>query len=668
MLRKLLSLLPLAAILAGPALLAAPGGVAGQAAGASGEVSASPRVFVGGLPFSVDLTGAEGSEAPYRIETADGRTLAEGMVPAGSSEAIEGLVVERRGELPLTAVIGGAVHEMTGTFVPGWFSLLPPLVAILLALIFREVVISLFAGVWLGALALAGFNPLVATWRVVDEFAVPALGDTGGQTQIVVFSLLLGGMVGVISKNGGTRGIVRVVTRWATSRRRGKLAVWGAGLAIFFDDYANTLIVGNSMRPITDRLRISREKLAYLVDSTAAPVAAIVPISTWVGYQISLIQDGLRIAAEQPGTSPEVAASLLAASPFTVFIHTIPYLFYPLLALFLVFITSWTRRDFGPMATAELRAASGGGLLRPGASPAADTSGEILDPPEGVAERWWNAALPVLTVVSVVLLGLYTTGREAAGPDASIMDVFGDADPFVTLLWGSLAGCIVAIALSVGQRILSLNDAVQAWIGGMRAMLVAVVILVLAWSLGSVTELVGTAAYLTQILSDRLPLELIPALVFVTAAAIAFSTGTSWGTMAILLPLVIPLTVSLGGAVDFDGGAHYTILLGGISSVLAGAIFGDHCSPISDTTVLSSMATGCDHVDHVRTQLPYAVAVAAVTVPLGDIGTAYGLPNWIALTACALLLFGFVRWRGRIVEEEVHPAPATAPRAPRHSG
>ncbi len=552
--------------------------------------------------------------------------------------------------LPDPAAALSAQGEAAGH--AGWMSIVPPLLAIVLALVFREVVISLFAGVWVGALWVAGYDPLAATLRVADTFVVPALADEY-HVQIVLFSLLLGGMVGIITKNGGTRGIVRVVTRWATSRRRGKLAVWAAGIAVFFDDYANTLIVGNAMRPITDRLSVSREKLAYLVDSTAAPIAAIVPISTWVGYQISLIADGLRIAAEQPGTDPEVAAALLAASPFTVFLHTIPYLFYPLLALVLVFLTSWTRRDFGPMAEAELRAAGGGGVIRPGSRPASETSGEALEPPDGLPERWWNAALPVLTVVITVLAGLYLTGRDAAGPGASIMDVFGEADPFVTLLWGSLAGCIVAVLLTTGQRLLSIGDTIQGWIGGMRAMLVAMVILVLAWSLGAVTEVMGTAPFLTGVLSDRLPVELLPALVFMTAAAIAFSTGTSWGTMAILLPLVIPLAVSLGGGEHFDGGAHYTILLGTISSVLAGAIFGDHCSPISDTTVLSSMATGCDHVDHVRTQLPYAVVVAAITIPLGDIGTAYGLPNLVALGAGGLLLWGFLHWKGRVVVDEV---------------
>ena len=242
-------------------------------------------------------------------------------------------------------------------------SILPPLLAIVLALIFKEVITALLAGIWLGALVVVVYNPLLATWRVVDLYVVPALGDTdGGHTQILVFSMLLGGMVGIISRNGGTRGVVRAVTPLARNRRRGKIATGLAGLGIFFDDYANTLVVGNTMRPITDGLKVSREKLAYLVDSTAAPVAALVPVSTWVGYEVSLIGGGLGAAAGEATGADQ--AFLAGLSPYTVFLETIPYLFYPLLALAFVFLTSFMNRDFGPMARAEARAASGG-RLRP---------------------------------------------------------------------------------------------------------------------------------------------------------------------------------------------------------------------------------------------------------------------------------------------------------------
>ncbi|MDX1646806.1 MAG: Na+/H+ antiporter NhaC family protein [Longimicrobiales bacterium] len=607
------------------------------------ELVEPPTVLLRSVPFELEVAGAADTPSAWvEVRTADGRVLGTGTVEAHGTLTVRDLVVQSADDLPLTILVGDAALEHEATVTSGWYSIVPPLVAILLALLFREVVTALFAGVWLGALAMAGFDPVSATGRLIDTFVVPAVADAD-HAAIIVFSLLLGGMVGLISRNGGTMGIVEAVAPFASTPRRGKLATWAAGLAIFFDDYANTLIVGNTMRPITDRLRISREKLAYVVDSTAAPVAALVPISTWVGYEISLIADGFGIAAART----PAAAGLVELSPFGVFVQTIPFLFYPLLALFFVLLTSAWDRDFGSMLEAEQRASSGGGLYRPGAVLAVDTSGEIMEPKEGTPHRWWNAGLPVVSVILVVLVGLYRSGRATVGPDATLMDVFGAADPFSTLLWGSLTGVIVAIVLSLGQRLLTLMEAIDAVVGGMRAMMIAMIILTLAWSLGAVTEVIGTSDFLAQLLSDRFPLELMPAVVFVTSAATAFATGTSWGTMAIMLPVVIPLTVALGGPDVFPGAPDEAILLGGIASVLAGAIFGDHCSPISDTTVLSSTASACDHVDHVRTQLPYALAVGVVGVILGNVGTAYGLPPWIALVAGAVLLAAFLRIVGR---------------------
>jgi len=606
------------------------------------EVSETPSVVLRGVPFELTLVGGTTGPEAYRIVSATGGALASGTVEAYEELVVRDLVIASGEELPLTVTIGGATSELDPTLTVGWFSILPPLLAIVLALLFREVVTALFAGVWLGALAVAGFDPIAGTGRLIDTFVVPAIADAD-HASIMVFSLLLGGMVGIIARNGGTLGIVEAVAPFASTPRRGKLATWAAGMAIFFDDYANTLIVGNTMRPITDRLKISREKLAYLVDSTAAPVAALVPISTWVGYEISLIGDGFAIAAQQ---NPAGADALLALSPFTVFMETIPYLFYPLLALAFVVLTSAMDRDFGAMVTAERRASSGGGLFRPGAALAVDTSSDLMEPKDGVAHKWWNAGLPVLTVVVVVLVGLYTSGRASVGPDAALREVFGAADPFATLLWGSLAGVLVAIAISIGQRLLTLSECVEAVVGGMRAMMIAMLILVLAWSLGAVTEAIGTSSFLALLLTDRVAIELLPVIVFATSAAMAFATGTSWGTMAIMLPVVIPLMVTLGGPDVYPGAPNAPVLLGGIASVLAGSIFGDHCSPISDTTVLSSTASACDHVDHVRTQLPYALLVGVVGMALGSFGTAYGLPVWVALLLGVGVLYAFLRFFG----------------------
>jgi Na+/H+ antiporter NhaC len=607
-----------------------------------------------GVSFNLTLRLEDLGDASYRVLTADGRELAAGALSPREDVLVRDLQVSGGAQLPLRIEVAGAAGEtgegsLDRPIFPGWISILPPLVAIALALIFREVVISLFLGVWIGAFFAAGLNPLSALWRSIDTFITPSVADISNAS-ILMFTALLGGMVGVIGRCGGSRGIVAAVRPLASSPRRAQLATFLAGLAIFFDDYANTLIVGNTFRPITDKLRVSREKLAYIVDSTAAPVVTIVFVSTWVGFEISRIQDGLRIASQQT-SDPALAASLASASPFTVFLETIPYLFYPILALVMVGLIVFTRRDFGPMHRAESRARGGGGVYREGAQLMMDTEAGGLDAKEGAPHRWLNAAIPVITVVIVVVLGLYFDGRTGAG-DGSLWDIFGAADPFKTLLWGSLAGATVAMLLAVTQRILTLRESIEALLAGVKAMMVAFAILILAWSLGLVTEEVGTARYLTQILSDNLDPRLLPALVFITAAAISFATGTSWATMAILLPLVVPLIVAMGGASPAVGGLSSTLLLGTVSAVLAGAIFGDHCSPISDTTVLSSMASACDHMDHVRTQLPYALTVAVTAVLFGYLATAYGLHPAVSYGLGIASLYLTLRFVGRLNTSE----------------
>ena len=634
---------------------------------AQGSVGVSaPRVLLSGLPFSLTVrTDSSRLGEPIVVRGAGGQELARGVV-SGDETSVEGIRLSGGEQLPLRVQVGGSAGTVTRRLLPGWTSLLPPAVAVILALVLREVVISLFIGVWMGAFLWSGLDPFGSLFRTVDTFALPAVADAD-HAAIIIFSLLIGGMVGVIGRNGGTFGIVERLAPYATTPRRGMLATYVQGLAIFFDDYANTLIVGNTMRPVTDRLRVSREKLAYIVDSTSAPVASIMFVSTWVGYEISLIADGLRAAsASVAATHPTLSQELAQANAFNVFIDTIPFRFYPLLALVFVLMVIWTRRDFGPMHQAEVRAASGGGLHREGAALLADTSGGALDPPEGAPLRWWNAGLPVLTVVGGVVIGLYSSGLAALGPgEYTLREIFGEANSFHVLLWASLLGCIVALLLTVAQRILTVQETMDALLSGVRAMMLAMVILVLAWSLQGVTEVLGTAAYLSAVVAGNVPVHLLPVIVFAVAAAISFATGTSWGTMAILLPLVIPLGAAMTVESDFAAGGHYTILLGVISSVLAGSIFGDHCSPISDTTVLSSMASACDHMDHVRTQLPYALVVAAAGMLLGDIPTAYGLSPWLSLAAGSVVLYAVLRIFGKPTREagEIRHPPEAAQRA-----
>jgi Na+/H+ antiporter NhaC len=608
-----------------------------------------PKVALSGLTASVTVEAIAHlgvAETSLEIRDAVGASVARGTLPAHGTATLEIEAVSSPG--PYTVVLPelhaeGIDFELR--IIPGWLSLLPPLLAILLALVFRQVVPALVAGIWVGGWVVTG-SPFGGLLRTVDNYVINTLVDDG-RASIIVFSLLLGGMVGMMARMGGTIGLVDALRPYATNRRRGQVVTWGMGLLIFFDDYANTLLVGNTMRPVTDRLRISREKLAYIVDSTAAPVAAIGIVSTWIGYEVGLIGNALQAVGS------EVAA-------YTVFLQSIPFNFYPILALVFGLMVATSLRDFGPMLRAEQRA-RGGKVLDDKAVPLSDFDSDALRPVEEQPHRWFNAVIPVVVVLTVTFLGLWFTGRQSLidGADpagsASIFElgfqglgtVFGAGNSFNALLWASFSGCLTALVLALSQRILSLGEALGAWTQGIRSMIVAIIILVLAWAIAAVCTDLNTSGFMVEALSDVLDPRLLPTLVFALAALTAFATGTSWGTMGILLPLAVPTAVGMAQAAGFDPDATHRILVGAISSVLAGAIFGDHCSPISDTTVMSSMASGCDHVDHVRTQLPYALLVATVAVVTGYIPAAFGLPTPLCLLLGAGILGGCLTWLGR---------------------
>jgi len=578
------------------------------------------------------------------VVSSDGRELGRFELAAGEQTLVVSAADLGSGRHRVEVAAGAARGDAEVRLIPGWLSVVPPLVAIGLALVFKDVLISLFLGVYVGALVLFQWHPLTAFARSIDAFVLPSLADLD-HAKIVVFTTLLGGMVGVITKSGGTRGIVDRLTPYATSSRRGQLATWVLGVLVFFDDYANTLIVGSTMRPITDRLRISREKLAYIVDSTAAPVASVMPISTWIGFEVGLIA----AAFTQIG---------LDQNAFSAFVASIPFRFYPILALVLGFTIAATGRDFGPMLAAERRAAHKGELIKDGDKPLADYRSEALEPPDGTRFRALNAVLPIATVIVVTLAGLYTTGAAAlaaqagAPPSGSWLwwrDLFSNSDSFTTLLWASLAGLTVAIALPLVQGLLSVRQSMEATVEGFKAMLMALVVLALAWSIGSVCAELHTADWVVGVTEGVLSPHLLPVLVFLISAAVSFATGTSWGTMGILIPLVIPIAhgLSVGGGHPPGQGVYMTVMLGTISSVLAGSVWGDHCSPISDPTILSSTASGSDHIAHVRTQLPYALGVGVVGMLVGDVPTAYGLPAWVSLLVGTAVIVGGVLWFGK---------------------
>ena len=585
---------------------------------------------------------------PLEVRDAGGRLRAEGRLETGADAVL--VLSDVRGGQSLTASVPGLYAtgvRFSIRTVPGWLTLLPPLLAIALALMFRQIVPALFGGVWVGAWIVHG-GAFVGALRTIDGYIVSALADSG-RVAIVVFSLLLGGMVGIISRAGGTIGLVEALSPYATNTRRGQLVTWFLGILIFFDDYANTLLVGNTMRPVSDRLKISREKLAYIVDSTAAPVASIALVSTWIGYEVSLIGNSLA----------QLGSDLDA---YAVFVQSLPYRFYPVLALIFGLMVATTRLDFGPMLAAERRARAGKPLAD-SAVPLADFDNENLQAVPDRPRRWINAVLPVVVVLAVTFLALWLTGRRSLveGGDPlgtapvfqlgiqGVGSVFSAANSSQALLYGSLAGCLVALGLAVGQKILTPAEGMTAWVGGVRSLTVAIVILILSWSIADVCTDLNTSGFMVASLSDHLDPRVLPLIVFLIAALTSFATGTSWGTMGILIPLAVPTAYGVALAAGFDADAVHRVLLGSVSSVLAGAIFGDHCSPISDTTVLSSMACGCDHVDHVRTQLPYAMLVAVVGMLLGDLPSSFGLSPFLCILVAGALLFLILRRFGRSV-------------------
>ncbi|PIE90471.1 MAG: sodium:proton antiporter [Acidobacteria bacterium] len=540
--------------------------------------------------------------------------------------------------------------------IPLWLSILPPLIAILMALIFREVISSLFLGIFVGALIISAYSSgllmgVVQAFRsVIDLYILQSLEDSG-HLSIILFSTLIGGMVAVISKNGGMLGVVNLLSRFAQSARSCQLVTWLLGVLIFFDDYANTLIVGSTMRPVTDRFRVSREKLSYIVDSTAAPVASVAFVTTWIGAELGYIGSGI-------ADIPEISSQ---HGVYAIFMNSLRFSFYPLFTLAFMLMLIGKKRDFGPMLKAESRARIAGTATSNQENTQALKDKDLaeLKPMSGIQAHSLNAIIPVVLVIAGTIAGLIITGWDQTvwhQADLSLYrkmsHIIGHSDSYQALLWSSLLGITVAVALSVGQKIMSLSAALEACMSGFKTMLTAIVILVLAWSLALVTEHLHTADYLTGVLSGNIAPALIPAITFVLAALVSFSTGSSWGTMAILYPLMLPAawTLSQQQGLTFD--STMLIFYNTVSCVLAGSVLGDHCSPISDTTILSSLASSCNHIEHVRTQLPYALVVGSIALFVGTIPAGFGLSSWIIFPIGLVLLFLIVHFVGKTVPED----------------
>ncbi|MCB0397390.1 MAG: hypothetical protein KDD36_12080 [Flavobacteriales bacterium] len=559
------------------------------------------------------------------------------------------------------------IHPM-----PLWYSILPPLLAIIIALLFKEVIIALVSGCVLGGMIFGYFTQgalgiLKGILNFIDTYVINALADPF-HASIIVFSLTIGGMVGVISRNGGMQGIVDRLSKYASTRKSGQMVTWILGIAVFFDDYANALVVGNTMRPITDRLRISREKLSYIVDSTAAPVSAVAFITTWIGAELSYIQDG-------------VASTGITESSYSIFFSSLSYSFYPIFTLFFIFLLIMSGRDFGAMFKAEQRASNHGQVESENSKRLSSDEMKQFEVIKGAIPAMHNALLPLLVLILGAIAGLLSTGLDGtisaladqgiAPLSDSIVDVLaamsemqeppenffekiglliGNADSYKALMWASLGAVITAIVLSISQKIMNLEESISAATSGMKAMFTSIIILILAWALASVTTDLHTADFITgSLLSSGIDPGFLPAITFLMAAVIAFSTGSSWGTMAILYPLILGATWSVCQDQAYTLEETMPIFYNVVSCVLAGAVLGDHCSPISDTTILSSLSTSCNHIDHVRTQLPYAATVGGVALLAGTLLTGLGMSPIISYAFGGLTLAGIIFFAGKKV-------------------
>ena len=516
----------------------------------------------------------------------------------------------------------------------GVLSLVTPFIAIVLSFVTKQVVLSLTAAIFVGATIVNGGNPGLGFLRMCDTYLVGTVADSWNAS-LMLFILAVGGMIAVMSRMGGMQALALAMAKKAKGSRNVLIMTWLLGLIIFFEDIANSLIVGPTMRPVADEERISREKLSYVIDSTAGPVTDMAPISSWVAHEIGMISLAF------------TTIGLEATNVYGIFMQTIPYRFYNIFAIAMVIILILMQRDYGPMYKAEKRARLTGKLYSDTAKPMMSKELDAMNVAEGATLKVSNAVIPILVFIILTVLALWYTG-DGMHEDFSVQGLataFGNTDAASSILYSVILTSGVCIVMAVAQKIMTLKEAVDVWLNGCKELLFTVTILLLAWSTGGIMGDLGTGVYISGIVSGSIPAIILPMVMFAVACVMAFSTGTSYGTSAIMIPIAFPLAYGISGGV-IDSLAIVTI-----AAVTCGAIFGDHCSPISDTTIMSSMGSAADLMDRVKTQTPYALTVAGVAA-VGFIMAAAGLSPIIILPLGIVALVVIVRLVGKSVKLE----------------
>ena len=478
----------------------------------------------------------------------------------------------------------------------GILSVLPPLFAIILAIISRQVFISLFLGVWLGAVIRMEGNLLTGSMQAV-QYLVDVFKEEGN-TRTIMFSALVGVLIAYIQKSGGVKGFVRYINEKQklldTANRRNRVKVqflaFLVGVVVFVESSITVLTVGSIFRPLFDRMRISREKLAYIADSTSAPVCILIPLNAWGAYIMGVL------------------ITLGVSQPLHLLVQAYPYNFYPIITLLFVLFIIFRQKDFGPMKKAELRTFTTGVLHDPKAQPLISDDLVMLEPDDKVRGSMWNMIIPIAVMVLMMPVSLLYTGWNPdlftadMGTGSMIITALGNGSGSTSVLWAVLTAMLTAALMYRAQKLFNTKQLIDLAFKGIGSLMPLALLMMLAFAIGKMSKDLGTGIYLAEVSKSFLHPGLVPVILFITASFIAFSTGTSWGTFAIMLAIAVPM------AQQFD---HALPLA--VAAVLSGGIFGDHCSPISDTTIISSMASACDHIDHVKTQLPYALLAGALS-------------------------------------------------------
>ncbi len=473
----------------------------------------------------------------------------------------------------------------------GIWSLLPPVFAIVLAIATRQVFLSLFAGIWVGYLVLNDWHPLLATVGALD--ACVAVFSEPGNTSVILFCALVGALIALIQRSGGVDGFVALAqsSRIVRGRRSAGLLAMAVGMATFIESSIVCLVTGAVARPIFDRLRISREKLAYVCDTVSAPTCVMIPLNGWGAFVLA-----------------QIAAAGLVDDPLGLLVRAIPFNFYAILSLVQLFIVLMFGLNYGPMRRAERRAREEGKLLRDGAQPMISEDVLAIPPEPHTPRRALNMILPIVVMVAMVPVGLYYTGLRSlpAGHDPAFWELLREASGSTSVYWAVSTAVVFAGVLYMLQGIMRLKETVDVALQGISALVPLALLMMMAFAIGHLCrQELHTGEYVADVIGQGLGAAWAPAAVFAISCFIAFSTGTSFGTFAIMLAIALPLAAQVG--------AHLPLV---VAAVLGGGVFGDHCSPISDTTIVSSMASASDHIDHVRTQLPYALTAGTVAVVL----------------------------------------------------